>query len=280
MDWLKSKAVLLGIGCLALVGFQAYGMFSLRSSLEDRLGTIKSDFQTMHEDTESKMSMLESDLDVVNKRMHTTAQQLEEAQNLTESLKQQNSQLAKRLHGEISGKADSKAMLQFRDETSNRLDAAQKDASSRIDGVSGEVRLVRTDLDATREDLANSKRDFSTLIAHNSTELAELRRRGERDYLEFDIKKAKQYKHVGDILVQLKKTDVKRHKYEVSINVDDKAVLKKDRTVNEPIIFMVGRDRTRYEFVVNNVTKDRIRGYVSAPKDKLVASDTPTLRVQ
>jgi hypothetical protein len=80
--------------------------------------------------------------------------------------------------------------------------------------------------------------------------------------------------------VLLKKTDVKKQKFEVAINADDSPIIKKDRTANEPITFLVGRDRARYEFVVNFVDKDRIRGYISTPKDKLVASETPTLRVR
>ena len=47
-----------------------------------------------------------------------------------------------------------------------------------------------------------------------------------------------------------------------------------------PVTFLVGRDRLRYEIVVNYVDKDRIRGYLSTPKDKLVAADTPALRRQ
>jgi hypothetical protein len=107
-----------------------------------------------------------------------------------------------------------------------------------------------------------------------------LRRKGERDYVEFDIRKNKQFTRVGDVLVQLRKTDVKRQKYEVVINADDSPIQKKDRTANEPVTFLVGQDRVRYEFVVNSVDKDRIRGYISAPKDKLSAADIPSFRVQ
>ena len=38
-------------------------------------------------------------------------------------------------------------------------------------------------------------------------------------------------------------------------------------------------DRARYELVVNSVDKDRIRGYISAPKDKLTTG-APVLRLQ
>ena len=78
--------------------------------------------------------------------------------------------------------------------------------------------------------------------------------------------------------MQLKKTDVKRQKFDVVINTDDKNILKKERTANEPVTFLVGHDRVRYEFVVYSVDKDRIRGYISTPKDKLVAAENPVQR--
>ena len=117
-----------------------------------------------------------------------------------------------------------------------------------------------------------------TLIAHNSTELADLRKRGERDYTEFDIKRGKKFDRIADILLQLKKTDVKKQKFDVVINADDSEILKKDRTANEPVTFLVGHDRLRYELVVNYVDKDRIRGYISTPKDKLLAAEAPALK--
>ena len=141
--------------------------------------------------------------------------------------------------------------------------------------MSGDVQGVRTDLTATREDLANSKKDINSLIAHNSTELAELRRRGERDYVEFDINKSQKVTRLGDVQVELKRTDVKRQKFDVAINADDANILKKDRTANEPITFLVGRDRLRYELIVNYVDKDRIRGYLSVPKDKSLSAEAP-----
>jgi Skp family chaperone for outer membrane proteins len=184
--------------------------------------------------------------------------------------------------------------MKFQQDATSKMNAVQQEASTKIDGITGEVHVVRTDLDttrtdlkatradltATREEVANSRRELGTLIARNSTELAELRRKGERDYVEFDIRKSKEFSRIGDVLVQLKKTDVKRQKYEVVINADDSPIQKKDRTANEPVTFLVGRDRVRYELVVNYVDKDRIRGYISAPKDKLSAAETPVLRVQ
>jgi chromosome segregation ATPase len=275
MEWLKSKTTIIGGAVLALIGLQGWGMMSMRSTMEERVSSMERQLQSMHNQDNEKLVKLTSDLDIVTKRMGITAQELQQSQTAAQQLKQENAQMTQRLRRELAAKADSKAVLQFHEQATNKLNEVQQDTTTKFNGISGEVQVVRTDLDATREDLASSKRDLSTLIAHNSTELAELRRRGEREYIEFDIKKSKGFERVGDVLVQLKKTDVKRQKFEVVLNADDSAIQKKDRTANEPITFLVGRDRMRYEFVVNTVDKDRIRGYLSTPKDKLIAAETP-----
>jgi len=85
---------------------------------------------------------------------------------------------------------------------------------------------------------------------------------------------------IADIQLQLRKTDPKKAKYDVLIQVDDSKLEKKDRTANEPVQFLVGRDKLRYEIVVNFVDKDRIRGYLSTPKDKALAAERPQFRPQ
>jgi chromosome segregation ATPase len=286
MEWLKSKTTIVALGLLALIGLQGYGMLEMRKSVEDRMTSTEGDLRSSIESADAKLSKLTSDFDVVTKRLGITTEELEQAQAAAKQLKQENAQMARRLRKELSTKADSKTVLKLHEESNTKLTAVQQEAADKINGVSGDVKGVRTDLDATRldlnatrEELASNSRNLGTLIARNSTELAELRRKGERDYVEFDIPMSKQFTRVGDVMVQLRKTDPKRQKYEVAINADDSAIIKKDRTANEPVTFLVGRDRSRYELVVNVVDKNRIRGYLSVPKDKLVAADTPTLRL-
>jgi len=278
MEWLRSKTTLVAGGCLALIGLQGYGMMSMRGSMEERVASVERELQAIQKQDSDKITKLTADLDGVTKRLGAGAQELEEAQALAAQLKQENAQTAQRLRRELSAKADAKTLSQLREEANSRLSAFQQDADTKFAGVTGEVQVVRTDLDATREDLAASKRDLGTLIARNSTELSELRKRGERDYLEFDIRKSKQFDRIGDVLVQLKKADVKRQKFDVVVNADDIKIEKKDRTANEPVTFFVGRDRLRYEFVVNYVDKDRIRGYLSTPKNKVLAAEAPPVR--
>ena len=279
MDWLKSKTTAIAGGCcLALVGLQGYGLMSMRSTIDDRVGSAEREFQSARSQDEAKMTQMAATLDAITQRMGITAQQLKESQALAEKLKQDNTQTAQRLRRELSAKADAKSVKQFHEEATNKLNEVQQDATAKFGAVSGEVQVVKTDLDTTRQDLANSKKELSGLIAHNAGELAELRKRGEREYFEFDINKSKEFAHIADVLVQLKKTDVKRQKFDVVINADDSSITKKDRTANEPVTFMVGPDRLRYELVVNFVDKNRVRGYLSTPKDKTFSAEGPNVR--
>jgi hypothetical protein len=107
---------------------------------------------------------------------------------------------------------------------------------------------------------------MSGLIATNADELNQLKALGDRNYFEFDVRKAKEPARVGDILVRLTKTDTKRNRFTVEVIADDKKVEKKDRTLNEPIQFYTLAARQPYELVVNNVQKDRIVGYLATPK--------------
>lgn len=278
MEWLKSKTTMIAGGCLAIIGLQGYGMMSMRNTVDQRVSSIEQQLQAIQNQDNSKMVQLASELEMVTKRIGMNAQELEDAHALADRLKQENAQATQRLRRELASKADAKTVLQLRDEANSKLNEFQQDSATKFAGVNGDVQNVRSDLNATREDLANSKKDLGTLIARNSTELAELRRRGERDYTEFDIKKTKDFARIADILVQLKKTDPKRQKFDVVINTDDSNILKKDRTANEPVTFLVGHDRVRYELVVNYVDKNSIRGYISTPKDKLLAAENPSLR--
>jgi hypothetical protein len=56
---------------------------------------------------------------------------------------------------------------------------------------------------------------------------------------------------------------------------EDKKIEKKDRTINEPLQFYGGRDRSLFEVVVNTVDKDTVTGYLSTPKN-VAASQMPS----
>ncbi len=114
----------------------------------------------------------------------------------------------------------------------------------------------------------------SGLIATTREELAELRRRGERDFFEFDIRKSNQFNRVGDVSIRLTKVDTKRQKYNMLLLVNDRRIEKKDKTIYEPVQFYPGGKGALVERVVFEVDKDRVAGYLAVPKE-LAQGDTP-----
>ena len=143
------------------------------------------------------------------------------------------------------------------------------DVSADVGTVKTEVATTRSELDKTASDLKRMTGDMgimSGLIATNGKELAALKELGERNYFEFNLAKGKTPQKVGDIRLLAKKTDTKRNKFTIEIHADDKRVEKRDRTINEPVQFYVSGGRQPYEIVVNQVSPNRLIGYMATPK--------------
>ncbi len=72
---------------------------------------------------------------------------------------------------------------------------------------------------------------------------------------------------VGDISLKLTKTNIGRNRYSLLVSADDKVIEKRDKTTNEPVQFYVAsKARQPYELVVNEVSKNVIKGYLATPK--------------
>jgi hypothetical protein len=69
------------------------------------------------------------------------------------------------------------------------------------------------------------------------------------------------------VSLELKKVDGKRNLFTLMVYSDDKAVLKPNRSLDEPMQFYSGKDPALYEVVVNAInSKNQISGYLSVPK--------------
>jgi hypothetical protein len=150
--------------------------------------------------------------------------------------------------------------------------------SAKVGEVTNEVGTLKTEtatnrsaIEKTIADLKSARGDLgvqSGLIATNGKELLALKQLGERNYI--DIKLAKAKKNVpqkfGDIQLVLETTEPKKNTFSLVIIADDKKVEKKNRTVNEPIQFLLSKSVLPYELVINDVKKDLITGYLSVPK--------------
>jgi hypothetical protein len=276
----------IALALLLIVGL-GYNAYSSRAVLQEQIDVLQSQVEEQSEQLKAankKATDMGADIDVVTKKVGVTSQELTASRKFAEKLKEEQEKAQAQLSTELASKASTTDVQAVRQEATTKAAEVQQVAESKIGNVSGEVTKVSARLDATSKDLADSRREItdvrSTLsaqIARNSNELADLRKKGERDYFEFDLKKPKKNEmtRVADIQLQLRDTDTKRAKYSLLIQVDDSRLEKKDRTVNEPVQFLVGKDKLRYEVVVNYVDKDRIRGYLSAPKDKALSAEGP-----
>lgn len=289
-SWIPIGLAILALGFAGL----AYTQYDAKSTLQQRVADLESKVQEDVQKLQVSTTAMASDLELVTKKVGVTGQDLASARAMAEKLRKEHEQALeeqKQLEAALATKADSAEVAAnvaaARAEAATKVAEVQKDSDTKITSVSGDVKTVASNLETTRQDLAASRRDLvdvktvlSDQIARNSSELATLRQKGEKDFFEFDIKKGKKNDmvRVGDIRLELRETDAKKQKYGIIIQVDDSKLEKKDKLINEPVQFLVGTDQLRYEVVVNKVEKDRIRGYLSAPKNKVLAAEKPVLR--
>ncbi len=115
-------------------------------------------------DTQRANTSLQSDLNVVTKKLRITQGQLKKAR-----------EEAAQLHEEATQKIDAL-------NTSVQGELATKASADELKSTNGQVTEVRGDLDTTKKDLQMAKSEFGTLIARNHEEVEELRRKGERHF--------------------------------------------------------------------------------------------------
>ena len=150
--------------------------------------------------------------------------------------------------------------------TSVKAELATKATTDDVNKLNGDVTGVKSDLDATKNNLQMARSEMGTLIARNHDEIDQLRRMGQRDYFEFTVSRKGGAQKVGSIQVELKDTNTKKNQYTINVLADDKSFEKKNRSVNEPIFFYTGGSRAALELVINKVTKTTAVGYLSIPK--------------
>jgi len=207
------------------------------SSLKDRLAQ-----------DEKSNADFQGDLNVVTKKLKITQGQLKTARAEAAKLNDETTQKLTALDTSVKGELATKA------------------SSDDLKNVDTKVGGVRTDLDTTREDLKMARSEMGTLIARNHDEIDQLRRLGEREYVEFTVAGKNKQQKVGNITVELRGVNTKRNQYSVVMVVEDKRFEKKNRALNEPVFFYINGTHLPEELVINKVSKDQISGYVSIPK--------------
>lgn len=121
-------------------------------------------------------------------------------------------------------------------------------------------------IENTHTDLVNTRTELTGSIARTHGELVVLQRRGERNYYEFDIRKSKEFKREGPLSVSLRKANIKRQYADLQLIVDDRTVTQKHVNLYQPAMFYEPESQQPVEIIINDISKDHIHGYVSAPK--------------
>ncbi len=248
--------VIVALAVVSLVALGAGWTASTRSKeLEQNLASqneqIKKNEDVLSQrlaKSEDTNAQLQGELSVVTDKMKLTEGELSKARSQAKKIKEE----------------DAKELADLQNQTSAQL--ATKANVDDVNKLGTDVNGVKTDLESEKNNLQMARGEFGTLIAKNHDEVEELRRLGERDYYEFSIDKKNNREKVGNLMVELHNTNTKKSQYTVTIFVDDQRHDKKGLTANEPLYFFENGARAPLEFVVNQVGKDKITGYLSVPK--------------
>src|SRR6202044_1648663 len=122
------------------------------------------------------------------------------------------------------------------------------------------------EIEDTRGDLTNTRTELTGSIAHTHDELVVLQKKGERNYVEFDIQKSKQFQREGPIGISLRKADTRHQFADLQLMVEDRNLVQKHVNLNQPVMYYQSDTEQPIQIVINDITKDHIHGYVSAPK--------------
>jgi len=260
--WVTAAIVILAIVSIAGLGLAWHNSTELQQAQQSFSGQMKTVAQNDSQQVaalEQKLTQanatstgLQSDLGVVEKRLRVTQSDLKKARDDEAKIREER-------------EADAQKLAQM--DTDVKTQLATKATTDDLNTVNGSVNNVKTDLESTKSDLKMARSELGTLIARNHEEIDVLRRMGERDYVEFTVDGKNKPQKVGAITVELRSVDTKKNKFTVALTVDDTRTEKKDRTLDEPVVFYPRGSHQADEFVVNSVSKDKISGYISMPKN-------------
>src|SRR5271163_3139105 len=180
--WLLGVMAFLGIIAIVGLGFGWSASTKLDSTQQAVAAQLKTTQQSVQQDMaslkdriaqdEKANTDLQGDLKVVTDKLKITQGQLKKARLAAEAAAKQNDETTQKLSAL---------------DTSVHTELATKAATDDVKTVDTKVTAVSADLNTTKEDLKMAKSEMGTLIARNHDEIDQLRRLGERDYVEFTI---------------------------------------------------------------------------------------------
>jgi len=269
--WQLPAIIVLGLIAVGGLWFGWNASSKLDATQASVASQLKSTQQSMQQDVSSLKDRLaqdekantdlQGDVTVVTKKLKITQGQLKNAREEAAKFTKLNDETTQKLTAL---------------DTSVHTELATKATSDDVKTVDTKVGTVRTDLDSTKEDLKMARSEMGTLIARNHDEIDQLRRLGEREYVEFTVDGKNKPTKVGNVTVELKGVNEKNNRFTVVMTVEDKRFEKKNRALNEPVFFYTSGARFPEEMVINKAGKNMVSGYVSIPKANSQPQTTST----
>jgi chromosome segregation ATPase len=229
-------------------------------------------------DQHGKLEKVTQDQAASQKQIGDLSKRMQSAEGDSETLAQKLGMTKK----ELAARTDE---LQHQQQAASaRLAAQAAEEKKDVNAVAGEVGSVKTDVGGVKTDVAATKASLeatiaklqntigdlgvqSGLVANTRGDLEALKHKGDRQYYEFALLRGAKPQAFSTVALQLKKTDPKKGKYTLDVTADDKTIEKKDKNQSEPVQFYTGREHMLYELVVWSVDKNKVTGYLSAPKN-------------
>lgn len=259
----KFVIVFLVLAALVVAEFFTFSkMNSLRQQLTTQQNQLRDEFTAqLRDQVSNRLTALEQqnaealdavkgELDQTAKRMGAQGGELKRARTMVTQLQDQQRTQTAQIQQELSQKAD----------------------QQQVGALTQDVSATKTDLNSTKQtvstlasDLGMARSSMGTLIARNHDDIEYLRKMGDRDYFEFTLSKNKQEKVAG-VGLTLRKTNVKRYRFNVNMLVDDMDVERKDCAIDSPVYFYINGSKKPFELVVNKVESNDVKGYISTPK--------------
>jgi septal ring factor EnvC (AmiA/AmiB activator) len=259
--WIVVLFVVL-FAALAVLGYAGH---SVQSRMDQDLTKAQEQNKVLSaqlDQANSRIADLKGHLEVTEQKVGMSQSEIAKATSRAEAIRKEQVASSQKLAAQLTD---------VQKESAEKIGAV----ATEVGGAKKDIEATKTDLEATKGKLERSLGDMnvmSGLIARNHDDLEDLKRKGDRNYYEFTLAKAKSPQRVGPIQMNLSKTDPKKSKYTLVVFADDRQIEKKDKTSGEPIQFYVGNSRTGvFEIVVFTVGKSQVTGYLSTPKDGAAA---------
>ena len=254
--------LLLIVVLLVVSGVNLYLVITARQMFKDTTGkqADQLDLITRRLDSsDARYAQLRGQFQVTSEKLGLTQGELARAHALAANIQKQSQEAVTRLTDAIAKKA-----------SAEDVNKVQSEANSKIGGLSTDLAGTKKDLADTKSELTNAlgatKGELSGAIARTHDELVALAHKTDRDYFEFKLTRKNAPQRVGNVTLELRKTDTKRNTFTVSLRFDDKVTERRDKAAMEPVYFYMQGASSALELVVNKLGKDNIAGYISAPK--------------